>query len=157
MPFSPRFRTGRSVQTNLPTRNQWGGVPPAASHGRPLRAFVGVLFCSYGSCVDSEPKYRGDTQNRGTGIERCPDDVCIRFNLGAAHFQYEYPLRAHRELELEKKGHSQETAEYLQLEQIDELIQDIQSGAPDYVLSRLAEPTELAGQGQIEGAQGKTE
>ncbi|MDA3947723.1 MAG: tetratricopeptide repeat protein, partial [Spirochaeta sp.] len=64
------------------------------------------------------------------GIEHYPNDVFLRFNLGAAYFQYGYPLLAYRELELAKNRHTRKDAEYLQIEQIDELIEDIESEAP---------------------------
>lgn len=87
-----------------------------------------------GSTLNKSPAEILKIAERGT--EHYPNDVFLRFNLGAAYFQYHYPLLAHREAELAKKGHTPEDAEYLQMEQIDELIHDIESEAPD-VLSML--------------------
>lgn len=65
------------------------------------------------------------------GITHYTNDVFLRFNLGAAYLQHGYPLLAYRELELAKNKHTRKDAEYLQIEQIDELIEDIESEAPE--------------------------
>ncbi len=67
------------------------------------------------------------------GVEHYPGDVFLRFNLGAAYFQYGHPLLAYRELELAKKSHTRKDAEYLQMEQIDELLREIELEVPDLI------------------------
>jgi tetratricopeptide (TPR) repeat protein len=67
------------------------------------------------------------------GVEKYPEDVFLRFNLGAAFFQYGYPLLAYRELESAKVRHTRKDAAFLQMEQIDDLLHDIELEAPELI------------------------